>query len=88
MRLNKLTSLGIAIVALAFGGCKTYNAVIHNGPGKEVPITWDMDEPVTANVFNMRTVSLKKVCPEKGWQTAKVYHHWPMGWKVAVKCKG
>ncbi len=88
MKFNKLGGFVIVFAALAVSGCKTYNAVIHNGPGKEIPVAWDVDEPVTSNVFNSQTVSLKKACEKKGWETAMVYHQWPVGWKVAVKCKG
>jgi hypothetical protein len=78
--------LSVVMVSVLFAGCKTYNAVIHKGPGKEVPATWDFDEPVTANVFNTGVVNMKKACSGKPWETAKIYYQWFIGWKIAVRC--
>ena len=86
----KHDKLGLLVIftALLTSGCKTYSAVIHNGAGKETPVSWDVDEPVTSIVDNTQTVSLKKACANKGWRMAMIYHQWPKGWNVAVKCKG
>ena len=83
----KMKFASVLTLALFFTGCKTYNAVIHKGPTKEVPAVWDFDEPVTANVFNTDVVNLKKACKGKDWETAKIYYQWFFGWKVAAKCK-
>ena len=88
MKFKKIGGLVIVFAALAVSGCKTYNAVIHNGVGKDIPESWDVNESVTADVFNRQTVSLNKACSKKGWETAMVYNQWPTGWRVAIKCKG
>lgn len=83
----KLKVSSLLMVAVMLSGCKTFNTVIHKGPSKEVPAVWDFDEPVTASVFNTDVVNLKKACKGKDWVTAKIYHQWFFGWKIAAKCK-
>lgn len=82
----KFKLASVILISLTFAGCKTYNAVIHKGPTKDVPASWDFDEPVTSNVFNTSVVNMKKACNGKEWETAKVYYQWFRGWKVAVRC--
>lgn len=78
----------LLITGVTTGGCKTYNVFIHNGPERDRPLSWDLDEPVMLNFTGMKNpVNFKTVCGKKGWKTAQIYQEFFVGWKIAVKCQ-
>lgn len=88
MPLPKLLLLFGAVAPLLIG-CRTYNTVVHNGPGKEIPYSWDYDEPVKPSNMGgpKKVVNLKRVCGKKDWDTFLIYRENLSIWRVAVKCK-
>ena len=81
--------MNIIFVVLTTSSCKTYNTILHNGPQKNVPQVWDLDEPVKMGFFlgSVVPLNLKKKCGPKNWETVKIYLHFLEGWKIAVKCQ-